>query len=902
MYSHSRSRSNGVRWVVNPLDLPIYREKERILAAVAANQVVVVQSPTGSGKTTQIPQILLAAGFAKDKMIGVTQPRRIAAVSVAQFIARQLGTRIPELVGYKMRFEDRTDPGTRIKIMTDGILLQEIKADYSLSRYGVIMVDEAHERSLNIDFILGLLKQLLAERPGFKVIVSSATINAEVFSEYFDECPIVTIESSPFPVQMRYEPPRQAGSPEALLDKIAEIVERTVPASLPGSAPASLPASAPASLPGSAQGPAAEGAEPGEAGDILIFLPGEGGIKNCLTRLESLPCARRLAVLPLYSRLSSEEQERVFDAYPGRVKVIAATNIAETSVTIDGVTTVIDTGLAKVNYYNNQNFTSSLIEVPVSKASANQRRGRSGRTRPGVCYRLYTRQDYEARALFSTEEIHRTDLSEVVLRMAELGIRDFERFDFISPPGRPGILSAIETLQALEALDAERELTSIGRQMLAFPVLPKFSRILVEALLRYPQVLEEALVAASFLSSRSPFILPPGQELEARKAHHAFRDPLGDFLSYLKVYTGFQSARDRERFCERNFLDPRTMGEIENIKAQLGEILAEQGIPVGSGGDPADYLCAVARGLIQFVCVRTERGVYRTSTAGRIQIHPGSVMYRENPRFIVAGEIVRTSRMYAHSVSPLAHEWLGRIFPALPRALAAEQRGGRAKPGRAQPGRDAGEAGEAGAEPAVRGAKPGRDAGEAGERATKRDFTSNIRIGSEVFQLAAEAGRGKIVMLPWDKIRPLVSRKDLAILPGFRKMKGKVLFEGFELLGGMRLSTILRILPRIDPARGILERPGESPFRLPAVPADFSERLRELLRPCHLKKRASKLGFVSLLTDAHGAYWFKGSRNYLTALKESLYSLETLADAPEVPDRDEINALYRTLSRELEEL
>jgi HrpA-like RNA helicase len=204
---------------VNPLELPIHREKERILSAVAQNQVVVVQSPTGSGKTTQIPQLLLAAGFAQDKLIGVTQPRRIAAVSVAEFIARQLKTRIPDLVGYKMRFEDRTDPRTRIKIMTDGILLQEIKADYSLSRYGVIMVDEAHERSLNIDFILGLLKQLLAERPSFKVIVSSATINAEVFSEYFDECPIVTIESSPYPVELRYEPPRQPGSPDSLLDR-----------------------------------------------------------------------------------------------------------------------------------------------------------------------------------------------------------------------------------------------------------------------------------------------------------------------------------------------------------------------------------------------------------------------------------------------------------------------------------------------------------------------------------------------------------------------------------------------------------------------------------------------------------------------------------------------------------
>ena len=877
MYSHCRCRSNGVPWVVNPLELPIHREKERILAAVAENQVVVVQSPTGSGKTTQIPQLLLAAGYSEGKLIGVTQPRRIAAVSVAEFIARQLKTSIPQIVGYKMRFEDRTDLSTRIKIMTDGILLQEIKADYSLSRYGVIMVDEAHERSLNIDFILGLLKQLLAERPSFKVIVSSATINAEVFSEYFDECPIVTIESSPYPVELRYEPPRQPGSPDSLLDKIAEIVERTVT-----DAPTSPP------------------------GDILIFLPGEGAIKNCLTRLEALPIARRLAVLPLYSRLSSEEQERVFDDYPGRVKVIAATNIAETSLTIDGVTTVIDAGLAKMNYYNNQNFTSSLIEVPISKASANQRRGRAGRTRPGVCCRLYTRRDYEARALFSTEEIHRTDLSEVVLRMGELGIRDFESFDFISPPGRPGILSAIETLQALEALDEDRELTSIGREMLAFPILPKFSRILSEAIRLYPAVIEECLVAISFLSSRTPFILPPGQEMEARKAHHSFRDPLGDFLSYLKVYDGFQRARDRARFCENHFLDPRTMGEIENIKDQLGQILAEQGIPLGSGGDPADYLCAVARGLIQFVCVRTERGVYRTSTAGRIQIHPGSGMYRENPRFIVAGEIVRTSRMYAHSVSPLHREWLGRIHPELPRALAVEEREReRRRPEKGRVGLGPGSPREpslpAGADRRGRSPDYGPAPSQPSQPAAKRDFTSNIRIGAEVFQIKAE-GRHKIVLLPWEKLRSLTGRGDPTILPGFRKLRGKVLFEGFELLGDMRLSTILRIVPRLDLGKPVLERPEEAAFSLPAVPADFPERLRELLRPCRLKKRSSKLGFVSLFTDGQGAYRFKGSRNYLTALKESLYSLETLADAAEVPDRDGVSALYRELSRELEEL
>jgi RNA helicase HrpA len=879
---------------VNPLDLPIHREKERILAAVAESQVVVVQSPTGSGKTTQIPQLLLEAGYGRDKLIGVTQPRRIAAVSVAEFIARQLKTRIPELVGYKMRFEDRTDPGTRIKIMTDGILLQEIKADYSLSRYGVIMVDEAHERSLNIDFILGLLKALLPERPSFKLIVSSATINAEVFSEYFDECPIVTIESSPYPVEVRYEPPRQAGSrqqgasSEALLDKIAEIVERAVKAQEQGPSPTAKPGR-------EASGTSSAG------GDILVFLPGEGAIKNCLTRLEALPCARRLSVLPLYSRLSSEEQERVFDDYPGRIKVIAATNIAETSVTIDGVTTVIDTGLAKMNYYNNQNFTSSLVEVAVSKASANQRRGRAGRTRPGVCYRLYTRKDYEARALFSTEEIHRTDLSEVVLRMAELGIRDYESFDFISPPARAGILSAIETLQALEALDQDQELTEIGRQMLAFPILPKLSRILVESIRRYPRVLEECLIAASFLSSRTPFILPPGQELEARKAHHSFRDPLGDFLSYLKLYAGFQRARDRESFCERYFLDPRTMGEIQNIHEQLSQILAEQGLPVGSGGDPADYLCAVSRGLIQFVCARTERGVYRTSTAGRIQIHPGSGMYRENPRFIVAGEIVRTSRMYAHSVSPLHRDWLGLIHADLPRALGAQERERGRLPEKARRGGRRAAAGVGvlpEAEPEPVGAAQN---GAYGPSPPRRDFTSNIRIGAEVFQIFAE-GRRKVVLLPWEKLGSLAARGEIPIQPGYRKLRGKVLHQGFELLGDMRLSTILRILPRLDLGRPVLERPGEQPFSPPAVPADFLQQLGDLLRPCRLKKRSSKLGFVSLFTDGQGSYWFKGSRNYLTALRESLFSLETLADAPEVPGREQVSALYREFSRELEEL
>jgi ATP-dependent helicase HrpA len=575
------------------VELPIYQHKEKILHALAENPVVVVESPTGSGKTTQIPQILLAAGYGRRGQIGVTQPRRIAAISVSEFIARQLGTRMPEVVGYAMRFEDHTDPErTRIKIMTDGILLQEIKGDPLLTRYSVIMVDEAHERSLNIDFILGLLKRVLAARPEFKVVVSSATINAEVFSEYFDECPTVKIETRTWPVEVLYEPPEQENSNEAVLAKIIQIVTRAHEQQIPG--------------------------------DILVFLPGEGLIKDTAAALAELPFRKGLEILPLYARLSSEEQERVFLDYPGKRKVICTTNIAETSVTIEGVTMVIDPGLAKMNFYNPRTFTSSLIEVPISRASANQRKGRAGRTRPGICYRLYRAQEFELRPLFTTEEIHRTDLSEVVLRMAELGIRNFESFDFLSPPGREAIVSAIETLNLLDALDDERGLTEIGRMMAVFPILPRLSRVIVEAIRRYPEVLEEVLIGAAFLSTKSPFLLPHGEELAARKAHHSFRDPNGDFISYLNIFRAYSRSGNKEKYCGRFYLDERTLHEIaERQGAARGDRFLPGHARGLRGVSVEDYLCAVSRGLIQFVCARSGRGVYQTLTAGRIQIHPG---------------------------------------------------------------------------------------------------------------------------------------------------------------------------------------------------------------------------------------------------------------------------------------
>jgi len=823
---------------VDPLHLPVYLQKSRILDALVSNQVIVVESPTGSGKTTQIPQILLEAGFTQKGIIGVTQPRRLAAVSVAEFIAGQQGTSIPETIGFKMRFEDRTDQRTRIKIMTDGILLQEIKADYALSRYSLIMVDEAHERSLNIDFILGLLKRVLSERPEFKVVISSATINAEIFSEYFDACPIVNIDTPMYPVDTHYDPAKPGSGPEAVLDKIAQIVAKI------GSS-------------GSAEG------------DILIFLPGEGAIKNCITRIQSLPIRKHLEILPLYARLSAEEQERVFDEYPGKRKVIVATNIAETSVTIDGVTAVIDSGLAKINYYNQRNYTSSLIEVPVSRASANQRRGRAGRTRPGVCYRLYSRRDYELRPLYTTEEILRTDLSEVLLRMAELGIKNFEGFDFLSAPGRDGIVSAIETLRLLGALDEHREVTSIGQRMLAFPILPRLGRAIVEAINSYPRVLEEVLIGVAFLSTRNPFFLPPGEELEARKAHHSFRDPMGDFVSYLKLFRAFRRSKKPEDFCRRSYLDLRIMNEIVNIKAQLEEITSELGVPIGSGGEIADYLCCIARGLIQFVCVRSGRGIYKTATAGRIQIHPGSGMFRENPNYIVAGEIVRTSRTWAHSVSPLRRAWLQRISPELDRQLIPRS--------------------------------AGHGKGEKALERKKRDFTNYVKIGRELFEVRVEKGKKKTALLPWEKISRVLAEADVQLLPHYHKLRGKLIIGEHTACNGLRLSKILKMVPRIQPSQMLQEIP-QGIFTPQENIHGLEGSLSDLLKLCRLSKKKRQLGFLALHTDDQGSYWFRGTRNYLSALKESLYSLETLADERQLSSSGQINRVYRELARELETL
>ncbi|MBQ3965740.1 MAG: ATP-dependent RNA helicase [Treponema sp.] len=850
--------------------LPVYEQKQRILDTLATHQVIVVQSPTGSGKTTQIPVILHEAGYSQTGVIAVTQPRRIAALSVSEFIARQLKTNYPGLVGYKMRFEDKTDASTKIKIMTDGILLQEMKLDPWLTKYSVVMVDEAHERSLNIDFVLGLLKRILAERKDFKVIVSSATMNAEAFSAYFDGCPIVTIDTVTFPVTMIYDPPatKITTSTESGCEAILRKIETTIGRVLDNR----------------------------DEGDILVFLPGEKIIRDCVRRLTFAPYHSKIHIIPLYGRLPKEEQERVFDDAPfGKKKVIVSTNIAETSVTINGVTTVIDSGLAKLNFYNPRTYTSSLVETQVSKASCNQRRGRAGRTCPGTCYRLYSRDDFESRQLYTTEEIYRTDLSEVVLRMAELDITDFESFDFISPPGKEGILGAIDTLNLLGALNEDRTLSHIGKMMTEFPLEPRVSRILVESIMRYPEVLDEALIAAAFLSTTSPFVLPPGEEMDARKAHHAFRDIQGDFVSYVRLFRTYTSMKNQERFCKNNYLDEKVMYEIANIKQQLEEEVAALGIPITGGGSMDDYLCCIAAGMIQFVCVREGRENYRSLTADHISIHPGSSMFRNDPLFIVAGEIVRTSRMFAMSVSPLTRTLLARISPDLEERLnIARGKRGRSLTGNLE---------YTGGEFRNQKGKVGRDDGRFGGKIHKVKDENIVSIGGSQFELQKVKGK-KILVLPFDTFRPaLLAERDENRLAQIGGLKGKILLKGGELLTGEKVELICKLTRTLN-LLPIGEKEWPRGMNVQLGKDDGTQRLIAnldyVLRVTMAKAKSREYGFICLYTDGKGTYWFKVSRGFPTALNESLSSLETLIDEATVAlspaQKEKVNIVYRVLN------
>jgi ATP-dependent helicase HrpA len=406
--------------------------------------------------------------------------------------------------------------------------------------------------------------------------------------------------------------------------------------------------------------------------------------------------------------------------------------------------------------------------------------------------------------------------------------------------------------------------------MCTFPILPKHARMIVEAIRAYPSVIQEVIIAATFLSVNSPFLLPAGEELEARRAHHTFRDPLGDFVSYQRIYEAFLRTGNKARFCDQHYLDLRTMNEIANIKGQLEEIVSAVGVPIGSGGSWDDYLCAVSRGLIQFVCERTGKGIYRSLTADRIQIHPGSLMFRENPSFIVAGEIVRTSRMYARSVSPLKKQMLAQISPLLSDAF-------------------------------TQGAAPVEE-----KKEKPRDLTNQIRIGSQAFPVKVIKGGRKLVTMEWEKLRPVMQELSPASLPAFKNLRGTVIWEGKEIFAGMKLGTLLSLAPYLHTEEGAWDKwPQGKTYPFADTGRELCLHLPRLLCLCPMQKKALQLGFLTLYTDWKGNYWFKAEKSLLTARTETLASLESLADEKgdilSTDDRETVARLYHLISDMLEE-
>ena len=774
-------------------------------------------------------------------MIGITQPRRIATLSVCDFIKRQLND-TENFIAYKMRFEDTTDYSTRIKVMTDGILLMELKNDPMLEQYSVILVDEAHERSLNIDFILGLLKRIIAQRPEFKVIISSATINTRVFSRFFDNCPIVSIDSRVYPVEVLYSPPRRQNFDDQL-DMIITIVKREAKK---------------------------------KSGDILIFLSGEFEITTTVNALYGADPNRELEIYPLYGRLGKEEQELVFNPTPpGKTKVVVSTNIAETSVTIDGITVVIDLGVAKLNFYNQKDFTSSLVPLPTSRSSCEQRSGRAGRTQKGTCYRLFTKEDYQSRPAYQIEEILRTDLSEVVLRMSDLGIYDYERFSFITRPKDAALKSAEETLRLIGAIDDDRMLTTIGSLMVKFPLLPRHSRVVVEALMSYPDVLNEVLIAISFLSTKTPFLLPPGEEDASRAAHRRFNtSAYGDFVMYLnlfKQYEALSKQKNKQEFCAKNYLDYQGMQEIVHVHEQLGEICSEIGFPLSSGGSVREYLSCIAKGLSQYICIRSRGTMYKSLSVDQIYIHPGSAWFRSLPPFIIAGEIVQTSRLYARSVSPLDKSWLDDIQPGLAKRLLSM------------------------------GTKPTKEVQE--ERRERRGVQERGTAGFDLYgkrypTLKAKTKKQQeVVIIPLDDLASITEANSRSAKRP-KNFRAALAYRGFYIHYNDKFFSILELNGKLKPQLGILDNPPSGVFTIENTQL-LLDNLRWLLGFTKSKKNRSNLGFVTLEVSGNGNYRFVNNPNFFDALDTTLFNLLHLEDDLEASNQKkeakDVSKLYSAL-------
>jgi ATP-dependent helicase HrpA len=610
-----------------PENLPISGAREQIVAAIRTHQVLVVAGDTGSGKTTQLPKMCLEAGRGLNGRIGCTQPRRIAAVSVSERVAEELGE--PDIAAYQIRFHDGTTEATRIKFMTDGVLLAETRKDRDLRQYDTLIIDEAHERSLNIDFLLGYLKQLLTRRPDLKLIISSATIDTERFSGHFDQAPIIDVEGRLYPIEYQYrdlrEGEEESGYVEAAVEEALALL-----------------------------------AHPG--GDILIFMPTEQDIRETIDSLAG-QTRDQLLLLPLYGRLPAQDQRRIFRPSPKR-KVIVATNVAETSITVPGIRFVIDTGLARISRYNVRARTTNLQISRISQASCNQRAGRCGRTGPGVCVRLYGADDYAARPEFTLPEIQRSNLAEVILRMLDLDLGDPLQFPFIDQPLPRAVHDGFRLLTELGALDQDRHLSRAGKLMAHLPLDPTIAKILLEG--ANQGATREIMVIAAALSIQDPRVRPPEAEGKADEAHRRFRDERSDFLSLLNIWDQLHAGGQRlgsavlGRFCKNHYLSWQRMREWLDVHGQLQQLLKKHK-SFALNSDPASYEAihiALTSGFLRNIAQRKEKNSYQAGGGREVRLFPGSALYNRGGQWLVASAFVETSQLFARTAARIDPAWL----------------------------------------------------------------------------------------------------------------------------------------------------------------------------------------------------------------------------------------------------
>jgi len=615
--------------------LPIYKLKDELVKAINDNQVLIVVGETGSGKTTQMTQYMAECGFAARGKIGCTQPRRVAAMSVAKRVAEEFGCRLGQEVGYTIRFEDCTTSETTIKYMTDGMLLREALIDADMSTYSCIMLDEAHERTINTDVLFGLLKKAVKQRPELKLVVTSATLDAVKFSEYFFEAPIFTIPGRTFPVEILYTREPETDYLDASLITIMQIHLNEPP------------------------------------GDILLFLTGQEEIDTAcevlFERMKSLgPEVPELIILPVYSALPSEMQSRIFDpAPPGSRKVVIATNIAETSLTIDGIFYVVDPGFVKQKVYNSKTGMDSLVVTPISQAAAKQRAGRAGRTGPGKTYRLFTERAYRDEMLPTpVPEIQRTNLADTVLKLKAMGINDLIGFDFMDAPPVEAMIHALELLHTLSALDDEGLLTRLGRRMAEFPLEPNLSKMLIMSVSLGCS--DEILTIVSMLSVQNVFYRPKEKQAIADQRKAKFNQPEGDHLTLLAVYNSWKNNKFSSAWCYENFVQQRTLKRSQDVRKQLLGIMDRHKLDVVSCGQSTTRVQkAICSGFFRNAAKKDPQEGYRTLVdAQMVAIHPSSALFHRQPEWVVFHEVVQTTKEYLREVTTIDPKWLVEYAPA----------------------------------------------------------------------------------------------------------------------------------------------------------------------------------------------------------------------------------------------